>query len=268
MPESFQPLRRIPQPVKVVVNQGRGVHGSFIDPEWVWHYIAAGQWEFQLESKSYAVGPGDLVLIPPRLLHVVRSVRGRRLVQWVVHFEMPEGPPHSRDFPFAVATSTVSRHAIADTFRALQEEWKARRPQYKTIAGGLLAALLGYHYRHGGEPKTATPRDGGHWRNVELAIHCIQEDYADAALNLPAISRAARLSPNYLCRVFKNCLGLTVMHYLAFYRVQKAEELLLCSSMNCSEIATEVGFDSVHRLSRIFHKLKGMPPTAYREKNS
>lgn len=260
--DSLLSLRRLPEVVRVRINKGPGVSGTFIDPEWVFHYIAEGQWLFELESCSHSIGPGDMVLIPPRLLHVVRPLKGNRLVQWVIHFHWAEGPLAFGRFPYAVSSDAASRKKVHLLFRLLHDEG-ARVGDI--VSGGFTASLLGIYARCMDHPKAAEPRAMANWGALEQAIHFIQENFARKRLQLADISRAASLSPTYFCRVFKQCFGVSVMHYLTAYRLEKAEELLLNSTLNCSEIAAAVGLESVHSLSRIFRRAKGQSPIAYRQ---
>jgi len=260
--DSLLSLRRLPKVVRVIINQGPSVAGTFIDPEWVFHYIVAGQWIFELESCSHNIGPGDMVLIPPRLLHVVRPINCSRLIQWVVHFDLAEGPAPFGSFPYAVSSDAASRKKVHLLFPLLQGEGKRASGSF---SGGIAASLLGIYARHMVDAKTAQPRARTNWGALEQAIRFIQENYPRKRLQLPAISRSAGFSPPYFCRVFKQCFGITAMHYLTAYRIEKAEEFLLNTAMNCSEIAEAVGFESVHSLSRNFRRAKGQPPMVYRQ---
>ncbi len=254
-------LRRIPKVVRVAVNQGPTVSGSFIDPEWLFHYIEAGQWSFELEAHRYEIGPGDIVLIPPRLLHVVRPIRGRRRIQWVIHFDLLDGPLPMRAAPYVVSTKTEERENIRLLFGLL---W-GKKPRPDVYFGGITASLLGIYASGAVQAKEPQPRAMPNWGALERAVCFVQEHYATKGLQLAVISRAAGLSPQYLCRVFKQCFGISTMHYVTAYRVQKAEGLLLNSTSSCSEIAEAIGFESVHTLSRIFRKIRGVSPMRYRQ---
>jgi AraC-like DNA-binding protein len=50
-------------------------------------------------------------------------------------------------------------------------------------------------------------------------------------------------------------------------RIKKAGEMLLSEEKNVTEIAFEVGFDSLSTFYRVFQKVMGGKPTDYRERN-
>ena len=72
------------------------------------------------------------------------------------------------------------------------------------------------------------------------------------------------LSPSHFSHLFKNDTGLSFVQYLNVYRVEKAEELLMNTSMDITEIAYKVGFQSIPHFNRIFRKISKLSPREYR----
>jgi AraC-like DNA-binding protein len=68
--------------------------------------------------------------------------------------------------------------------------------------------------------------------------------------------------------MFKKATGLTFTDYLSRVRVEKAKALLLNPHLRISEIAYDVGFQSLTHFNRMFRKIVGESPTAYRESKS
>ena len=62
--------------------------------------------------------------------------------------------------------------------------------------------------------------------------------------------------------------GLTFTEYLGRVRVEKAKQLLLNPHLRISEIAYDVGFQSLTHFNRVFHQVTGKSPSAYREAKS
>jgi AraC-like DNA-binding protein/ligand-binding sensor protein len=89
--------------------------------------------------------------------------------------------------------------------------------------------------------------------------------YADP-IGLNEIARAMHVSTFYFCKMFKKATGLTFTNYLGRVRVEKAKNLLLNPHLRVSEIAYTVGFQSLTHFNRIFRKITGEAPTAFREK--
>jgi len=70
----------------------------------------------------------------------------------------------------------------------------------------------------------------------------------------------------HFCRKFKMETGVTFVDYLNCIRIERAKILLRNSSLRVSEIAFEVGFQSLTHFNRTFRKLVRSSPTEYRSR--
>lgn len=91
----------------------------------------------------------------------------------------------------------------------------------------------------------------------------IQEHQTDD-LSLGDVARAVNTSTFYFCKMFKKYTGLNFTNYLSRLRIEKAKNLLLNPNLRVSEIAYEVGFQSLTHFNRVFKKIIGQSPTEYR----
>ena len=91
------------------------------------------------------------------------------------------------------------------------------------------------------------------------------EKNQDRDVSLGEVAKAVNTSTFYFCKVFKKATGLTFTDYLSRVRVEKAKNLLLNPNLRVSEIAYEVGFQSLTHFNRVFRKLTGQSPSHYRE---
>lgn len=97
-------------------------------------------------------------------------------------------------------------------------------------------------------------------RRAKQFIH----EHQTEALNLTQVARAVNTSTFYFCKVFKKSTGINFTDYLARVRIEKSKNLLLNPNLRVSEIAFEVGFQSLTHFNRVFKKVMGQSPTAYR----
>ena len=89
----------------------------------------------------------------------------------------------------------------------------------------------------------------------------LQED-----ITLSDVAKAACTSTFYICKLFKRNTGVNLMEYISRLRVERAKELLQNPQARISEIAYEVGFQSLTHFNRVFRAVVGESPTTYREK--
>jgi len=85
-------------------------------------------------------------------------------------------------------------------------------------------------------------------------------------IKLAQIARSLNISTFHFCRTFKRSTGLTFVEYMSRVRIEKAKSLLRRSDLRVSEIAYEVGFQSITHFNRVFRKLVGHSPTEFRSR--
>jgi AraC-like DNA-binding protein/ligand-binding sensor protein len=85
-------------------------------------------------------------------------------------------------------------------------------------------------------------------------------------LHLGQVAKAVNSSPFYFCKMFKKATGINFTDYVSRIRVERSKNLLLNPNLRVSEIAFEVGFQSLTHFNRVFKNTVGQSPTEYREK--
>jgi AraC-like DNA-binding protein/ligand-binding sensor protein len=98
---------------------------------------------------------------------------------------------------------------------------------------------------------------------ITRAKQFIHENQAED-LSLGQVAKAVNTSIFYFCKMFKKATGLNFTDYVSRIRVEKAKNLLLNRNLRVSEIAYEVGFQSLTHFNRVFKKIMGQSPTEYR----
>jgi AraC-like DNA-binding protein len=100
----------------------------------------------------------------------------------------------------------------------------------------------------------------------DVAERALTYIHSHCHLPLTASSIANHLGYNgeYLNRVFHHTYQRTLTEEIHEARVARARRLLLDSSMSAAEIARASGFTDIKYFSRLFRKLEGMTPTAFR----
>ncbi|MET0262672.1 MAG: helix-turn-helix domain-containing protein [Rariglobus sp.] len=101
--------------------------------------------------------------------------------------------------------------------------------------------------------------------SISRARVYIAEKHADD-LSLGEVAKAVNMSAFYFCKMFKQATGITFTDYLARVRIEKVKNLLLNPHKRISEAAFEAGFQSLSQFNRVFRKIAGEAPTAYRER--
>jgi AraC-like DNA-binding protein/ligand-binding sensor protein len=84
------------------------------------------------------------------------------------------------------------------------------------------------------------------------------------SLLLTEVAAASGASVFHFCKVFKKTTGLTFTDYVARVRLEDAKAELLNPNRRISEIAYEVGFQSLTQFNWVFKRVFGLSPTEFR----
>ena len=92
----------------------------------------------------------------------------------------------------------------------------------------------------------------------------IDEEYHNPSIDLRMVSEYVGLSQSYVSRIFKNEYQIGISQYLNFVRISHAKQWLQTDTLSIKAIALQVGYASDAHFIRIFKKLEGKTPGAYR----
>jgi len=106
-------------------------------------------------------------------------------------------------------------------------------------------------------------------QNTEPPLVQKARDYIDRhkmePLHLAEVAKAAGASVFHFCKMFHKSTGLTFSDYVARVRLEDARTQLLNPNRRVSEVAYDVGFQSLTQFNRTFKRVFGQSPSEFRE---
>ncbi len=99
---------------------------------------------------------------------------------------------------------------------------------------------------------------------IKRAKRLIHEFY-NTGITLDEIAGKLNITPEYLGTQFHKETGVTFSNYMKNYRISKAKELLVGTSMKLYEIAQRVGYNDSKYFSKVFKDVTGQLPADYRK---
>jgi two-component system response regulator YesN len=99
---------------------------------------------------------------------------------------------------------------------------------------------------------------------VRQAIQYVEINF-NKKIGLEAVAKKVHLSPVYFSHIFKRETGKNFTEYVNEYRVSVAKTILKESTNSIKEVAYELGYSDPRYLSKVFKKIVGIDPTAYRK---
>ncbi len=120
----------------------------------------------------------------------------------------------------------------------------------------LVEFAVGYVEKKLGHETERTP--------IERAMDYIRQNI-ERDLSRTEIADAIFLSPEYLSRLFKKELGISLGDFILSEKMSIAKSLLADTGIPVSLVATRVGYSNFSYFSQVFRKTTGMSPNEYRQ---
>jgi AraC-like DNA-binding protein len=100
-------------------------------------------------------------------------------------------------------------------------------------------------------------------QTVNTVLNLLHTEYA-GKLTGEAVAARVGLNFDYLNRIFKRQIGMTIFAYVNMLRINKSKELLVNGNMKLHDIAVSVGFCDEYRFSKAFRQTVGTTPRRFR----
>jgi AraC-like DNA-binding protein len=111
-----------------------------------------------------------------------------------------------------------------------------------------------------------TPEELANLAHLRRARDLMDREYA-RPLDVPALAKAALMSPAHFSRQFRAAFGETPYSYLMTRRIERAKALLRGGDLAVTEVCLAVGCTSLGSFSSRFTELVGESPTSYRARD-
>ena len=127
------------------------------------------------------------------------------------------------------------------------------------------AALLGIDLSSGGDGTAGhSCQQGGLAPWQAKHIRSFIEDKLDASIRATDLAGVVRLSTSHFFRAFRQTFGESPLAYIMQRRIRRAQELMLTSRLPLSQVALECGLCDQAHLCRVFRRIVGINPNAWR----
>lgn len=249
-------------------------------------FIADGEGEFKVGDCRVEAQSGDLFWIPPDTPHWMRGDSEEMTLAYA-HFDLVYDPARSHwDFSIpagmldvgelrALMHPTVDVPALAALCGRLRghtnrrvgrllQDLCAEAARAQPLAGlrmsGMLVEIIAEILRG------QMAQEGG-WTSHVPSLERVAADISrrcGEALSIEALARKHGFSASYLRDLFVRYYGCSPRRYLRQARIRRARSLMMGTHLTLSEIAVQVGFETVHSFSRAFKAVEGCAPSEYR----
>jgi AraC family transcriptional regulator len=154
---------------------------------------------------------------------------------------------------------------VEHILRALEADLEAGLPGGKLFGESLLCALAVHLQRSYGvaPPRDAKPRNGLPRARLNRVIEYIEANLG-REIALTALAATAGMSSHYFSELFKRSVHFSPHQYVLRRRIEHARRLLQEPGVTVFEAAVLSGFSDQSHFTKIFRRIVGVTPTAYR----
>lgn len=271
----------------LVLNVGIAIHNA----DWNWksvsspftrlYYVKEGMAKIELPDGVHLLTPGNMYFIPAFTLH--SNICDTYFVHYYIHiyeeyysdedwlnklevpFEIPAGEldlllfqrlceinPHMRlekSDPVTYDNNpTLMKSLLVNRQRTLCDKIESR---------GIVFQLLSHFF------KKAQYKVQIKDKRIEEALFYIRKHiYENITLN--TLTTITCLSKDHFIRLFKKETGISPLKYLNQKKIEKAQLILVTSSLTIKEVAYRLAFEDYSYFNRVFKKTTGLTPQQYR----
>lgn len=233
-------------------------------------YCVAGKGWYIISGKKYEIKENQFVIIPP---HTPYSFGAEEQDPWTIYWMHFRGklipsflPSHS--LPLTILPCDHSR--MQDRIELFEEIYSCYAlgyiKEYMTYSSTCLYLFLASflwveQYRHSQIPSLKE------YPFSSKVIHYMQENL-EKDLSLAQFAAYFKYSPSHFSLLFNKETGVSPINYFIRLKVQKACQYIALTNLKLNEIATKLGFEEPAYFTRVFTKIMGISPSAYRKKES
>lgn len=109
----------------------------------------------------------------------------------------------------------------------------------------------------------SSPNESFKIKQLQPVVDYIDNNFRNN-IELKDLAETVDLSPQYLCRLFKECFNLRPFEYLARKRIQEAKNLLIEGNKTINDIALEIGYCDCSYFCAVFKKHEMLSPAEFR----
>lgn len=242
------------------------------------YLVLDGEKNLFLDDKKYLLKKGSLFVVEPFVLHMTTSTDRVYFKRYIMNVSSDVLSPMLTKSELEYLLKKLPTCVLdlnEDIFR-LALNYFEEIHRYKNIKNSLSNKLMRMTIAHfvdfvsREEKKQAAITLKNPTKKSEApvmkALLYINMNYTKN-ISLDFISEYTNMSKSNFCLAFKKAVGDTFVNYLNTLRISQAHKLLLTTSFNLTEIATQTGFSSVDYLTRTFKKIHGISPSQMRKNN-
>lgn len=238
--------------------------GPEVRPNYIIHCVLDGKGIFQIGDKRYELKRGQGFLIEPEtLIHYKADEKDPWTYMWI-GFSGARAGKYLMDIGLHSGKPVFQCEKIDELKKVI-----LRMFQYQHLSVVNQYHLQGLLYEF-----LALVADGIRGNDVEEesddnkyvkeAVNFIRNTYY-RGITVAEIAEHVSVNRSYLYKLFQETFGMSPKEFLTRFQISRAKELLTWSDITIESVAWSCGYKDALAFSKVFKKMMGVSPTAYRK---
>jgi AraC-like DNA-binding protein len=228
-------------------------------------FCTKGKGWVEIDGRRFAVGAGEVLFIPANKPHAYGADdHDPWSIHWA-HFAGTAAASYASLLPAHEYVLSIPSTDAKEIARMFRESYRLASTglteRTLLLASHILRYVLGLLFFQTGRSLGGRSRAMAH--DLGKSIEFMRANLS-RSLTLQELSRQAGLSPTRYSLLFREQTGSSPVDHHIHLRMQAACHYLDSTALSIKEVAAKLGYDDPYYFSRIFQKILGCPPLAYR----
>ena len=226
-----------------------------------WFKVAGGE--------KHAVSRGQYFVLPAGTPHAYASDERQPWTIYWVHFKGTQASLYAHPLAQPVTISMAQDSRMMERNNLFDEIMQTLEMGYSIQNLAYASSVLNHYlatfcflgaYRNAKVGNGQKPEPSA----IDMAIHFMKEN-VERHMQTADVASHVGYSVSHFSKQFQKETGYTPIAYFNHMKIQYACQLLDFSDLKINQICFKIGIEDCYYFSRLFHKIMGMPPQAYRK---
>lgn len=234
-------------------------HSFYLEILMHWHknpellYVTNGCLLVKTDTQTNVIKSGEIAIIDSDQMHFMTPVTPQCTYTCMI-------PNINLCGEFSHLPAVSKDPDVISLYNKIVKEFTTRNEGYKRIIENYIACMFSILTRFCDNLAEKGDETSAKLLAVKSAINYINDHFKDD-ISIDDIAKKANLSRYYLCHIFKEITGQTVLSHLNYVRCNNAYELISSGKYTVSQSASLSGFNNLSYFSKIYRNIMGHLPS-------
>ena len=259
------------------------LHATYQDVPPHWHeeaeltLIVRGASTYTVQLESQQVREGDIVFVPPQVLHAVTTGGGEMESDtFVFHMNLLGGgsadvctlrylaPLSAQKLtpPVVIHRDHPAHEQLLRIIKDMNRTWESRETGWELLIKAQLLTALAVLMPYCTKDSTEMALRNEYAEKIKTALEFMEKNYGEE-IAIADVAAACYFSQYHFMRFFKKYMGMSCGEYLKNLRLEKAAQAFARGNTIILDVAMDAGFRNLSYFYREFQKKYGYTPKQF-----